>query len=134
MKEIRINGRKQFGGQVTGEALVAPGPLEGFSNCNPREGYVSEREHPLYGIPYKGKILVYSYARGSGGFVSFGAGTNIPAAYVHQKSNALSNSCAALARIPSVTDLEIDPTTVIETGDRVFVNGDEGYVIVYKKD
>ena len=132
MKEIRINGRKQFGGQVTGEALVSHGPLEGFANCNAREGYVTERDHPLYGVPYKGKILVYTYARGSGGFVSFGQGPNIAAAFVHHKSNALSNSCANLARIPSVTDLEIDPTTVIETGDKVFVNGDEGYIIVYK--
>lgn len=134
MKEIRINGRKQFGGQVTGEALVSHGPLEGFANVNPREGYVTERGHPLYGIPYKGKILVYTYARGSGGFVSYGAGPNIASAFVHHKSNALSNSCANLARIPSVTDMEIDPTTVIETGDKVFVNGDEGYVIVYKED
>jgi predicted aconitase with swiveling domain len=134
MKEIRINGRKEFGGQVTGAALVSPGPLEGFSNCNVREGYVSERNHPLYGIPYKGKILVYTYARGSGGFAAFGQGPNIAAAFVHHKSNSLSVSCAALARIPSVADLEIDPTTVIETGDTVFVNGDEGYVVVYKKD
>ena len=134
MKEIRINGRKQFGGQVTGEALVSPGPLEGFSNCNPREGCVSERNHPIYGIPYKGKILVYTYARGSGGFTSYGVGPNIAAAFVHHKSNALSNIAAHLGRVPSVTDLEVDPTTVIETGDQVFVNGDEGYIIVYKKD
>ena len=132
MKEIRINGRKEFGGQFTGEALVSHGPLEGFANVNPREGYVTEREHPLYGIPYKGKVLVYTYARGSGGFVSFGAGPNKPAAYVHHKTNALTVNTASLARIPSVTDTEIDPTTVIETGDKVFVNGDEGYIIVYK--
>jgi hypothetical protein len=133
MKEIRINGRKQFGGQVTGEALVSPLPLEGFTNCSPIEGYVTERGHPLYMIPYKGKVLVYTYARGSGGFVSYGMGPNIPAAYVQHKSNTLSNNCAQLGRIPAVTDMEIDPTTVIETGDTVFVNGDEGYVIVYKK-
>jgi hypothetical protein len=30
--------------------------------------------------------------------------------------------------------MEIDPTTVIETGDWVCVNGDEGYIIVTKKD
>ena len=134
MKEIRIKGRKEFGGQVTGEALVSPGPLEGFTNCNAAEGFTTERGHPLYRIPYKGKILVYTYARGSGGFVSYGAGPNIPAAFVHYKTNSLTVSTAAVARIPSVSDMEIDPTTVIETGDTVFVNGDEGYVIVYKKD
>ena len=134
MREIRINGRKQFGGQVTAEALVSHGPLEGFTNCNAADGFVSEREHPLYGVPYKGKVLVYTYARGSGGFAIFGAGPNVAAAFVQHKSNALSNSAVQLGRIPSVTDMETDPTTIIETGDKVFVNGDEGYVIVYKED
>ena len=134
MKEIRINGRKQFGGQIKGEALVSPGPLEGFTNADASKGVVTERDHQLYGIPYKGKILVYTYARGSGGFAVFGAGPNIAGAFVQHKSNALSNTCAQIARIPAVTDMEIDPTTVIETGDTVFVNGDEGYVIVYKED
>ena len=134
MREIRINGRKQFGGQVTGEALVSPWPLEGFSNQSPRDGWVTERNHPLYKIPYKGKILVYPFARGSGGFVAFGQGDQLAAAFVQHMSNPLSNSCAHVARIPAVTDMEVDPTTVIETGDTVFVNGDEGYIIVYKKD
>jgi len=134
VREIRINGRKQFGGQVTAEALVSPGPLEGFANQSPRDGWITEREHPLYKVPYKGKVLVYTYARGSGGFAAFGSGPNLPAAFVHHKSNALSNAAALNGRIPSVTDLETDPTTVIETGDKVFVNGDEGYIIVYKND
>ena len=134
MKEIRINGRKQFGGQYTGEALVSHGPLEGFTNVNAMDGYVSERGHELYGIPYKGKVLVYTYARGSGGFAVFGAGPNVAGAFVHHKSNALSNAAAMTGRIPSVSDTEIDPTTVIETGDKVFVNGDEGYIVVYKED
>lgn len=132
MREIRINGRGEYSGQVTGEALVSPKPLEGFLNCNPMEGYVTERNHPLFKVPYKGKVLVYPYARGSGGFTSFGAGPNKPAAFVPFKSNALTVNCALVGGIPSVTDLEVDPTTVIETGDKVFVNGDEGYIIVYK--
>ena len=134
MKEIRINGRGEYGGQVTGEALVTQKPIEGFLNCDPRNGWVTERNHPLFKIPYKGKILVYPHARGSGGFTSFGAGPNKPAGFVHHLANPLTVNCALVGAIPSVTDLEIDPTTVIETGDTVFVNGDEGYIIVYKKD
>ena len=133
MREIKITGRKEFGGQITGEALVSPGPLEGFKNCSSKDGFVTERNHPLFRIPYEGKILVYTYARGSGGFNAFGMGPHKPAAFVHHLSNALSVSCALAARIPSVADMETDPTTVIETGDTIFVNGDEGYVVVYKK-
>lgn len=133
MKEIRINGRKEFGGQITAEALVSPIPLEGFTNCNAKDGYTTERGHPLFKIPFAGKILVFPYARGSGGFRAYGYGDHKPAAFVHHKTNSLTINCAICARIPSVTDLETDPTAVIETGDTVFVNGDEGYIIVYKK-
>ena len=104
MKQIRINGRKEFGGIVEAEALVSPKPLEGFTNCDPVHGYTTERKHPIFKVPYEGKVWV----------------------------NPLSVSCALWAHVPSVTDLEIDPTTVIETGDMVYVNGDEGYIIVTK--
>ena len=134
MKQIRINGRGEFGGEVEAEALVSPKPLEGFTNCDPVHGYTTERNHPLFKVPYAGKVLVYTSPRGSGGFMSYGRGDNKPAAFVHYEGNPLSVSCAMAGHIPSVTDMEIDPTTVIETGDMVYVNGDEGYVIVTKKE
>lgn len=133
MRQIRINGRKEFGGIVEAEALVSPMPIEGFTNCDPKNGWTTERNHPLFKVPYEGKVLVYTMPRGSGGFMSYGRG-KLPAAYVHYKGNPLTVSCAMCAHIPSVTDCEIDPTTVIETGDMVYVNGDEGYIIVTKKD
>ncbi len=37
------------------------------------------------------------------------------------------------ANIPTMTDFDKDPTEVIETGDYVIVNGDEGTVEVIKK-
>lgn len=134
MRKIRINGRKEFGGTVEAEALVSPMPLEGFANCDPEHGYTTERNHPLFKVPYEGKVLVYTYARGSGGFMSYGRGPHLPAAFVNYHSNALSVSCAMCAHIPAVTDLETDPTSVIETGDMVYVNGDEGYIVVTKKE
>jgi hypothetical protein len=38
------------------------------------------------------------------------------------------------AHIPSMTDFDVDPLTVIETGDMVLVNADEGYVEITKKE
>jgi predicted aconitase with swiveling domain len=38
-----------------------------------------------------------------------------------------------VARIPSMTDFERDPMEVIETGDMVLVNADEGYIEITKK-
>ena len=41
---------------------------------------------------------------------------------------------AVVMRIPSVTDLDRDPLDVIETGDWVIVDGDNGIVTVKKRE
>jgi len=38
------------------------------------------------------------------------------------------------ADVPTVTDFDQGPTEIIETGDYVIVNGDEGTVEVIKKE
>lgn len=38
------------------------------------------------------------------------------------------------AMVPSLTDFDMDPTEVIETGDWVEVNADEGIVTITKKE
>jgi predicted aconitase with swiveling domain len=121
-------------------------PLEGFTNCDDKYGWTTERNHPLFKVPYEGKILVYPRPRGSGGFMRYGRGTHIPAAYVHYEGygNGLCVSCAMCAHIPSVANLDFstvdlqefgidDPYKLIETGDHIMVNGDEGYIIVTKE-
>jgi predicted aconitase with swiveling domain len=135
-KKIVLHGRKVIGGIAEGEALVSKMPLMGWGNVDARAGYTVERNHPLYEVPFKGKILVFTTPRGSGGFVGYGGtkafGTN-PAAFVYREGNNLTVFAAMVAGVPAVTDFDQDPTTVIETGDRVVVNGDEGTVTVYKK-
>lgn len=133
MTKIRINGRTEWPGIVEAEALVSPKPLEGFTNVDPMHGWTTERNHPLFKISYTGKILVYPSPRGSGGFMGYGGG-NKPAAFIHTEGCPLSVACAAVAHIPSMTDFDIDPCTVIETGDIVLVNADEGYIEITKKD
>ncbi|MDR1028207.1 MAG: DUF126 domain-containing protein [Clostridiales Family XIII bacterium] len=129
---IRIRGRKEFGGKVEGEALVSPLPLEGFANVDPVNGYTTERGHPLFKVPYEGKILVFPAPRGSGGFMGYGRGEKLPAAFLHTEGNTLSVACVMCARVPAMTDFDRDPVDVIETGDWVAVNADEGYIDVFK--
>lgn len=130
--KIRIKGRAEFSGVVEGIALVSPKPLEGFVNVDSKHGYTTERNHPLFKIPYVGKVLVFPAPRGSGGFTGYGVGL-IPAAFIHTEANTLTVNLAMTARVPSMTDFEIDPMTVIETGDTVLVNADEGYIEITKK-
>ena len=135
-KKIVLKGRKVIGGIAEGEALVSKMPLMGWGNINVEGGFTVERNHPLYEVPFKGKVLVFTTPRGSGGFVSYGRtsdfGTN-PAAFVYREGNNLTVFAAMAANIPTVTDFDQDPTEVIETGDHVIVNGDEGIVEVIKK-
>lgn len=134
MKKIRINGRAEWPGCVEAEALVSPMPLQGFTNVRPDLGCTSERNHPLFLVPYTGKVLVFPSPRGSGGFMSYGSGPKKPAAFVHTVSSPLTVMCAMVARVPSMTDFEEDPMLYIETGDTVLVNADAGYIEITKKD
>ena len=135
-KTIVIHGRAIYGGRIQGEALVSKQPLMGWGNVKPKEGYTVERNHPLYKVPFKDKVLVFPYMRGSGGFAMYADskkyGTN-PAAMLITESISVIVTMALRQQQPVMTDFDIDPMTVIETGDLVEVNADEGVVVVHKK-
>jgi len=136
VEKIILHGRKVIGGTAEGEALVSKMPLMGWGNVDAQNGYTVERNHPLYEVPYKGKVLVFTEPRGSGGFVGYGASRNFgthPAAFLYRKGNNLTVFAAMVMNVPTVTDFDRDPTEVIETGDHVIVNGDRGIVEVVKK-
>lgn len=134
MEKIRIYGRVEYPGVVEAEALVSPMPLQGFTNVDPNVGCVTERNHPLFRIPYEGKVLVFPSQRGSGGFLRYGRGDHKPAAFVHTVSSPINVLCCLEAHVPSMTEFEKDPMDYIETGDMVLVNGDEGYIEITKKE
>ena len=132
-EKIKIKGRTEWPGIVCAEALVSPRPLEGFANIDVENGYTTERGHPLFKVPFEGKVLVFPSPRGSGGFSGYGRSPKGPAAFVHTEGNTLSVACILCAKIPAMTDFETDPMSVIETGDMVLVNADEGYIEITKK-
>lgn len=135
-KKIILKGRKVFGGVAEGEALVSKMPLMGWGNVNVKGGFTTERNHPLFEVPFKGKVLVFTEPRGSGGFAGYGRTRqfgNHPAAFLYRKGNNLTIFAAMIAKVPTVTDFDQDPTEVIETGDYVRVDGDKGTVEVTKK-
>jgi predicted aconitase with swiveling domain len=135
-KKIILKGRKVIGGIAEGEALVSKMPLMGWCNVNVKGGFTTERNHPLFEVPFKGKVLVFPEPRGSGGFVGYGRtrefGTN-PAAFIYRKGNNLTVFAAMNMKVPTVTDFDKDPLAIIETGDFVRVDGDNGIVEVTKK-
>jgi uncharacterized protein len=134
---ILLRGRKVVGGRAEGEALVTTDAIPGWGGVNPVTGVITETHHSLRGIPFKDKVLVCRGAKGSSGWSAMYhtarlAGT-APAALVFNEMTTKVALGAVVMRVPSVTDLDRDPLTVIETGDWVVVDGDAGIVEVTKK-
>jgi predicted aconitase with swiveling domain len=135
-RTIVLKGKKVIGGVAEGEALVSHRPLMGWGMVNEKMGYTTEKGHPLYEVPIKGKILIFPTMRGSGGFVMYGRTRNYnahPAAFVYNKGNSITIFAAMNAKVPTVSELDQDPLEIIETGDWVRVDGDQGIVEVTKR-
>ncbi|WP_193708325.1 aconitase X swivel domain-containing protein [Alkalibaculum sporogenes] len=132
---IIIKGRTVYPGKVEGEALVSKMPLMGWGNVNVKQGFTVERDHPLYEVPLKDKILVFPYVRGSGGFVMYGHtkryGVN-PLAMLCTEPISYGIFAAMTMKQPMMTDFDIDPVKIIETGDYIIVNADEGFIEIVK--
>ena len=134
---IVLRGRKVVGGCAAGEALVTHETISGWGGVNPMQGTIIETRHELRGQSFKDKVLVFPGAKGSSGWsVVFHtarlAGT-APKALVFNEMTTKVALGAVVMRAPAVTDLDRDPLEVIETGDWVVVNGDEGTVEVRKR-
>jgi len=134
---ITLRGRKVVGGCAEGEALVTHQTISGWGGIDPMTGTVIETHHELRGISFKDKVLVFPGAKGSSGWSAafhLARLTNsAPCAMVFNIMNTKIALGAVVMHTPSVTDLDQDPLTVIETGDWVKVDGDRGVVEVTKR-
>lgn len=136
-RKIVLRGRKVVGGCVEGEALVTKDRISGWGGIDPRTGTVIETRHELRGVSFAGKVLVYPGAKGSSGWssqfhVARLAG-KAPLAMVFNEMTTKIALGAVVAHTPAVTDFDQDPLKVIETGDWVKVDADNGIVEVTKK-
>lgn len=138
MRKIVLRGRKVVGGCAEGEALVTRDRISGWGGIDPRTGTVIETRHELRGVSFKDKVLVFPGAKGSSGWSSqFHIARLAGAAPIAMVFNEMTTKIAlgaVVAHAPSVTDFDQDPLQVIETGDWVKVDGDNGIVEVTKKE
>jgi predicted aconitase with swiveling domain len=133
---IILRGRKVFGGCAEGEALVTRETISGWGGIDPMTGTVIETHHELRGVSFKDKVLVFPGAKGSSGWSNAFHMTRLtgsaPKALVFNTMTTKIALGAVVMHAPSVTDLDQDPLSVIETGDWVRVDGDRGLVEVIK--
>ena len=134
---IVLHGRKVVGGRAEGEALVTHQAIPGWGGVNPVQGVITELGHDLRGIPFKDRVLVCRGAKGSSGWSAMYHTTRLagtaPKALIFNEMTTKIALGAVVMRIPSVTDLDRDPLDIIETGDWVIVDADNGVVEVLKR-
>ena len=133
---ITLHGRKVVGGYAEGEALVTNDTISGWGGINPMQGTVIETRHELRGVSFKDKILVFPGAKGSSAWsavfhMSRLAGA-APKALLFNEMTTKVALGAVVMRIPAITDFDLNPLDVIETGDWVVVDADRGVVEVRK--
>lgn len=133
---IVLHGRKVVGGVAEGEALVTHQTISGWGGVNAMTGTIIETRHELRGVSFKDKVLVCPGAKGSSGWSSVFhqarlAGMAPKAMIFNEMTAKIALGCVVM-RVPSMTGLDRDPLTLIETGDWVCVDADRGVVEIRK--
>jgi predicted aconitase with swiveling domain len=134
--DLVLRGRKVVGGVAEGEALVTSETISGWGGVNPLKGEVIESRHELRGVSFANKVLIFPGAKGSSGWsgvfhLTRLAGT-APLALVFNTMTTKAALGAVVLRVPSLTNLDGDPTELVATGDWVRVDADAGTLSVWK--
>jgi predicted aconitase with swiveling domain len=135
--KIILRGRTVCAGRAEGEALVTRQTIPGWGGVNPVKGVITETQHELRGVSFKDKVLVFPGAKGSSGWSAYFHMTRLngvaPRAMLFNKMSTKVALGAVVTHAPAMTELDQDPLEVIETGDWVKVDADNGIVEVTKK-
>ncbi len=129
--------RKIVKGRACGEALVSTDAMC-FYLTDPETGTVIERNHAIHGRSVANKILVLKSGKGSSvvqvdGFYQLWVKNNLPAAIILKETEPVIVSSAVMVGCTMVDQMDNDPYQVIEDGDHVEVDADNGIIIVTKK-
>jgi predicted aconitase with swiveling domain len=135
--KIVLRGRKVVGGCAEGEAIVTQDTISGWGGINERDGTIIERRHELRGRSFRDKVLVFPGAKGSSGWSAYFHMARLngvaPRAMIFNRMTTKIALGAVVTRAPAMSDLDQDPLLVIETGDWVKVDADNGVVEILKR-
>jgi hypothetical protein len=134
---IVLRGRKIVGGSVQGEALVTNQTISGWGGIDPKTGTIIELRHELRGKSFKDKILVFPGAKGSSGWSAFFHMARLngaaPKGFLFNKMSTKIALGLVVTHSPALTDFDRDPLAIIETGDWVEMDADQGIVKITKR-
>jgi predicted aconitase with swiveling domain len=137
MEEMILKGHKVSKGKAEGEALVSKSPISFMGGVNPETGLIVEKGHELEGMSVSGKILIFPTGKGSTGgsfqLYELAYCKKAPKAIINVRVDPVVAVGAIISNIPVVDQLDKNPLEVIQTGDLVEVDADEGIVKVKSK-
>jgi len=129
-------------GTAKGEALVTRQPLCLYDSVDPKSGLVVNRRHELYGANVSGKILVFPHGIGSSTtaatILEASRCSKAPKAIINLETEPVIAVGAVLAEklygrtIPIVDKPETNPIELIENGDIVKVDANQGLIELIK--
>src|SRR5512139_2779181 len=108
---MKLQGRKIFGGQATGEALVTSMGISFYGGVDPDSGVVVERGHQLEGQSIAGKVLVFPTGKGStvGSYSLYRLkhGGKAPLAIINAECETITAVGCIISEIPCVDQIPI---------------------------
>lgn len=133
---MKIKGTVIVPGVVKGEALVSTMPISFTGGMDPKTGVIRERGHAILGQSVAGKILVFPQGKGSTTgswqyWIAYKKG-KAPIGMINVKAEGIVTCCAVITNTPMIHLLEKNPLEVIRTGDIVTINGDEGWIEIFR--
>jgi predicted aconitase with swiveling domain len=131
---MKWQGRKIYGGEATGEALVSRMGISFFGGVDPESGVIVERDHDLEGQSIAGKVLVFPTGKGStvGSYTLYRlkrAG-KAPLAIINAECETITAVGCIIAEIPCVDQV---PVEQLHSGMQVVVDGERGMVTLLEE-
>ena len=124
-----MTGRGIRRGRAEGTVLTSSTPLSFLGGVDARTGKIRDPECEARGKSVSGKILCFPFGRGStvGSYAMYQLKLNrkAPAAIVNSSAEPIVATGAIMSDIPMVDGIDI---SVLKSGDRAVVNGDDGTV------
>ncbi len=137
MESFTLKGRGASKGVAEGEALLTHDAISFLSDISITEGIIISPQSKCKGQSVSDKILIFPTGRGSTadpyGFYMLKKAEKAPKAVINVDANPTTVAGAIISNTPMVYKLDKNPLDIIETGDHVLVDGNEGIVIITKK-